>query len=230
MVGLLVDMSFWSEVPVMTCPFTASALEAGTEIYKEPFMISIFRVKQLPSKRKKAPAPIKRMIDTGASVIFMWSANAVIFIENAKKPRSIFEDTPGQGRRKSRCWLVITTEHSRQNVAEPTKCDIKVKATTYNTYESGRTEPPIEILERLSYLYKVSIDIIVQKQRLFRDAKDLKAQLEETRKELAEIEKQLVEQGADSPAMQEHKRVMETLIKQLEILIQNEETQKELEV
>jgi transcriptional regulator with XRE-family HTH domain len=126
--------------------------------------------------------------------------------------------------------LVITTEHSRQNVAEPTKCDIKVKATTYNTYESGRTEPPIEILERLSYLYKVSIDIIVQKQRLFRDAKDLKAQLEETRKELAEIEKQLVEQGADSPAMQEHKRVMETLIKQLEILIQNEETQKELEV
>lgn len=107
---------------------------------------------------------------------------------------------------------------------------IKVKATTYNTYESGRTEPPIEILVRLSYLYKVSIDIIVQKQRLFRDAKDLKAQLEETRKELAEIEKQLVEQGADSPAMQEHKRVMETLIKQLEILIQNEETQKELEV
>ena len=106
----------------------------------------------------------------------------------------------------------------------------KVIATTYNTYESGRTEPPIEILERLSYLYKVSIDIIVQKQRLFRDAKDLKAQLEETRKELAEIEKQLVEQGADSPAMQEHKRVMETLIKQLEILIQNEETQKELEV
>lgn len=107
---------------------------------------------------------------------------------------------------------------------------IKVKATTYNTYESGRTEPPIEILVRLSYLYKVSIDIIVQKQRLFRDAKDLKSQLEETRKELAEIEKQLVEQGADSPAMQEHKRVMETLIKQLEILIQNEETQKELEV
>ena len=33
MVGLPVDMSFWSEVPVMTCLFTASAPEAGTEIY-----------------------------------------------------------------------------------------------------------------------------------------------------------------------------------------------------
>lgn len=107
---------------------------------------------------------------------------------------------------------------------------IKVKATTYNTYESGRTEPPAEILVRLSYLYNVSIDDIMQKQRLFRDAKELKVQLEETRKELAEIEKEIVEQGADSPAVQEHKKVMETLINQLEILIQNEETQKQLEI
>lgn len=107
---------------------------------------------------------------------------------------------------------------------------IKVKATTYNTYESGRTEPPAEILVRLSYLYNVSIDVIMQKQRLFRDAKELKVQLEETRKELAEIEKEIVEQGADSPAVQEHKKVMETLINQLEILIQNEETQKQLEI
>lgn len=106
---------------------------------------------------------------------------------------------------------------------------IKVKPTTYNTYESGRTEPPIEILVRLSYLYNVSIDVIVQKQRLFRDAEDLKKQLEENKKELAEIEKEIVEQGADSPAVQEHKRVMEKVIEQLEILIQNEETQKQLE-
>ena len=33
MVGLLVDMSFWSEVPVIVWPFTASAFSAGTEIY-----------------------------------------------------------------------------------------------------------------------------------------------------------------------------------------------------
>ena len=33
MVGLLVDMSFWSEVPVIACPLMASAFVAGTEIY-----------------------------------------------------------------------------------------------------------------------------------------------------------------------------------------------------
>ena len=33
MVGLLVDMSFWSEIPVIVCPLMASAFAAGTEIY-----------------------------------------------------------------------------------------------------------------------------------------------------------------------------------------------------
>lgn len=107
---------------------------------------------------------------------------------------------------------------------------INVKPTTYNTYESGRTEPPLEILVRLSYLYNVSIDLIVQKQRLFRDAEDLKKQLEEYKKELAQIEQEIIEQGADSPAMQEHKKIMEKIIEQLEILIQNEDTQKDLEL
>lgn len=107
---------------------------------------------------------------------------------------------------------------------------IKVKPTTYNTYESGRTEPPIEILVRLSYLYNVPIDIIVQKQRLFRDAGDLKKQIEETKEQLADIEKEIIEQGADSPAMIEHKKAMDELIQQLEILIQNQETQKQLDI
>ena len=33
MVGLLVDMSFWSEVPVIVCSLIVSAFAAGTEIY-----------------------------------------------------------------------------------------------------------------------------------------------------------------------------------------------------
>ena len=36
-----------------------------------------------------------------------------------------------------------------------------IPATTYNTYESGRTEPPIEILVRLSHLYSTPVDVIV---------------------------------------------------------------------
>jgi len=44
---------------------------------------------------------------------------------------------------------------------------LSIPATTYNTYESGRTEPPIEILVRLSHLYGMPIDIIVQRDRAF---------------------------------------------------------------
>lgn len=112
MVGLLVDMSFWSEVPVMTCPFTASALEAGTEIYKEPFMISIFRVKQLPSKRKKAPAPIKRMIDTGASVIF--KQMLLFLLRTQKSPGASLKILRGRGGGKVDVdWSLLQNIHAR---------------------------------------------------------------------------------------------------------------------
>lgn len=41
-----------------------------------------------------------------------------------------------------------------------------ISPQTYNGYEKGRNEPPIEILVRLSYLYGFSVDIIVQRDRL----------------------------------------------------------------
>ena len=49
----------------------------------------------------------------------------------------------------------------------------------YNGYETGRSEPPLEILVRLAYLYKVPVDLIVQKDRLYRDVTDVKEQLEQ---------------------------------------------------
>ena len=60
-------------------------------------------------------------MDAGASKMIYMISVMLLFSENAKKPRNIFYDAPGQGR--SRYWLVITTEHSRLNAAEPTKCD-----------------------------------------------------------------------------------------------------------
>lgn len=41
-----------------------------------------------------------------------------------------------------------------------------VSPQTYNGYEKGRNEPPVEILVRLSFLYNVPVDSIVQKDRL----------------------------------------------------------------
>lgn len=72
---------------------------------------------------------------------------------------------------------------------------LNIPATTYNTYESGRTEPPIEILVRLSYLYGVSVDFIVQRERTYRTADDLSKQVADFRDQLAELDQALKEQG-----------------------------------
>ena len=65
---------------------------------------------------------------------------------------------------------------------------IQVKPATFNTYETGRTEPPIEVLVRLSYLYQTPIDYLVQKDRQYRTATDLQALLDEYKKKLKETE------------------------------------------
>lgn len=40
---------------------------------------------------------------------------------------------------------------------------IHVNPATLSTYETGRTEPPFEILIRLSFLYHVSLDYFVSR-------------------------------------------------------------------
>lgn len=41
-----------------------------------------------------------------------------------------------------------------------------ISPQTYNGYEKGRNEPPIEMLVRLSFLYEVPLNLIVQRDRL----------------------------------------------------------------
>jgi len=41
-----------------------------------------------------------------------------------------------------------------------------ISPQTYNGYEKGRNEPPIEILVRTSYLYDIPVDILVQRDRM----------------------------------------------------------------
>lgn len=76
---------------------------------------------------------------------------------------------------------------------------LKIPATTYNTYESGRTEPPIEIMVRLSHLYGVPVDFIVQRDRTFRTADDMSRQLAAYKDRLAEMDKAMLEGSMDNP-------------------------------
>ena len=76
---------------------------------------------------------------------------------------------------------------------------INIPATTYNTYESGRTEPPIEILVRLSHLYQLPIDVIVQRDRTFHTPDEMQRQIAEYTGKLAEIDRAFEENEVDNP-------------------------------
>lgn len=72
---------------------------------------------------------------------------------------------------------------------------LNIPATTYNTYESGRSEPPIEILVRLSHLYVMPIDVIVQRDRTYRTADDVGKQVAELKQEVAGFRDAVEESG-----------------------------------
>lgn len=103
---------------------------------------------------------------------------------------------------------------------------LNIPATTYNTYESGRTEPPIEILVRLSHLYGLPIDVIVQRDRTYTTAEDFGKQIAAAKSQLAEFDKQFAEQGTGAPDVQEFMALMSKLVNAMEDYSQTEAAQK----
>lgn len=73
--------------------------------------------------------------------------------------------------------------YTQKEVAEK----INVKLGTYNAYEKARSEPPAEVLVRLSYLYDVTIDEIVQKENLLKDPEEVKKMIDEYTKAFEEL-------------------------------------------
>lgn len=105
---------------------------------------------------------------------------------------------------------------------------LNIPATTYNTYESGRTEPPIEILVRLSHLYGMPIDIIVQRDRTYGTADDVGKQMAAFQEQLAELDKQMAEKGMDAPGMPEFMAALNKLADAMTAYSQTEAAQKAL--
>lgn len=88
----------------------------------------------------------------------------------------------------------------------------------YSGYETGRSEPPVEILVRLSYLYGVSVDMLTQRDRMHRTSEDVQKQLEQIRQQIAVYEQQLTEDGGDSPTVRMGMELMKNLLHELERL------------
>lgn len=105
---------------------------------------------------------------------------------------------------------------------------LNIPATTYNTYESGRTEPPIEILVRLSYLYGLPVDVIVQRERTYATADDVGRQLAAYKDQLAEFDKQFAENGINTPGMSDFLASLNKLADAMTAYSQTEAAQKVL--
>lgn len=55
---------------------------------------------------------------------------------------------------------------------------IGITSQAYGAYERGRNEPPAEVLVRLSMLYDVTIDVLVQRDTINKDKLTVKKQLD----------------------------------------------------
>lgn len=62
-----------------------------------------------------------------------------------------------------------------------------IKAGTYSTYENGTREAPAEIIVRLSILYDVPTDVILQQGRLCRDNYDAHKQIDAMNEQINEL-------------------------------------------
>lgn len=107
---------------------------------------------------------------------------------------------------------------------------LNLPATTYNTYESGRTEPPLEILVRLSYLYNTTIDVIVQRNRTYRTPSDLLRQMTEYKDQVADLKRELAESGKDASAISGLFDIMGKLADAVTLYSQTEAAQKGLKI
>lgn len=68
---------------------------------------------------------------------------------------------------------------------------IGISLSTYQNYESCRSEPSIEILVRLSFLYDVPIDIIVQRNNLSKNNDTTRQLLSMYENQLAQLREQI---------------------------------------
>lgn len=76
--------------------------------------------------------------------------------------------------------------------------EIGVSQATYSAYERGRNEPPAENIVRLSYVLGCSVDLLVQRDRTYRDAVDIRNQVQQYQQEMEQIKIALDENGGNN--------------------------------
>lgn len=109
-----------------------------------------------------------------------------------EKYQAIYNNLYTIDERKELIAQTIKSLRIQKNLTQTELCEIlDINKQTYNNYEKGRTTPPAEIIVRLSYLYEIPTDVLLQKDNLLKsEAAQLKL-VEQYERELAELKKQI---------------------------------------
>lgn len=90
---------------------------------------------------------------------------------------------------------------------------LNISPQTYNGYERGRNEPPIEILVRISFLYNMPIDLLTQRDRMHKDNESAMITLAKMDEEMAELQEQFkASPVAEVPQLNELMGMMQNII------------------
>ncbi len=68
---------------------------------------------------------------------------------------------------------------------------IDVGFTTYNSYETGRNAPPLEVIVRLAHLFDVNTDILLQVDNFAKDRMKQAKKLEKYEKDISDLKEKL---------------------------------------
>lgn len=93
--------------------------------------------------------------------------------------------------------LRILNKMTQKQVAEK----LGIKYTTYNGYEKGTNEPPLETIVRLAFLFGCTTDLLLQKNNLIGSKEDVKKTVEELPEIIKKVRVELLEKNGDSETM-----------------------------
>ncbi|MBP3447128.1 MAG: helix-turn-helix transcriptional regulator [Clostridia bacterium] len=89
----------------------------------------------------------------------------------------------------------------KNNLTQTEICKIiDVNKQTYNNYEKGRSTPPAEIIVRLSYLYEIPTDVLLQRDNLLKSATAQMRVIEQYEQQLAELKEQIKNKSPEEQA------------------------------
>ena len=132
--------------------------------------------------------------------------------------------------RKQMVAQVIQEARKAKNLTQKEVAEaVGVKLPTYSTYETGRSEPPIEILVRLSYLFGLSMDVLTQRDRTYMNSAELTEQIGQYKADVTKVEEVLKQRGEIDPATQKFLEGLKYILSATEQVSQNEKVRQQID-